>query len=214
GGRTRTPMRAAPACGKVARRRGGASSPGPRPGRSRPAYHPGRVRARRARGGAVPSGAHEETPTVPLPRASADAVDLSQLDFWVRPEAEREAAFAALRRERPISFHAEFEPPPGVGLVRGPGYWALVRHADILAVGREPGVSCSGPAPTTPDLPEAFNEFSGSMTNRAEPRHGRLRRIVSRGFTPRALARLEADVERRARQTIDRVIDRGECDFV
>src|SRR5262249_8806200 len=47
-----------------------------------------------------------------------------------------------------------------------------------------------------------------------EPRHGRLRRIVSRGFTPRTLARLEQDVERRARQTIDRVIDRGACDFV
>ena len=145
---------------------------------------------------------------------AADAVDLSALDFWIRPEEEREAAFAALRRERPLSFQAEFEPPPGVGLVKGPGYWAVVRHADILAVSRDPELFCSGRGTNIPDLPEAFNEFFGSMINMDEPRHGRLRRIVSRGFTPRALARLEAEVERRARETIDRVIDRGACDFV
>jgi methyl-branched lipid omega-hydroxylase len=145
---------------------------------------------------------------------AADAVDLSALDFWTRPEAEREAAFAALRRQRALSFQAEFEPPPGVGLVKGPGYWAAVRHADILAVSRDPELFCSGRGTNIPDLPEAFNEFFGSMINMDEPRHGRLRRIVSRGFTPRALARLEADVELRARQTIDRVIDDGACDFV
>jgi cytochrome P450 len=145
---------------------------------------------------------------------AAEAVDLSELDFWIRPIEEREAAFAALRRERPISFQAEFEPPPGIGLTHGPGYWAIVRHADILAVSREPELFCSGRGTNIPDLPDAFNEFFGSMINMDEPRHGRLRRIVSRGFTPRALARLETDVERRARQTIDRVIDRGECDFV
>ena len=47
-----------------------------------------------------------------------------------------------------------------------------------------------------------------------DPRHGAQRRIVSRGFTPRALARLEEGVRRRADQMIDRVIEKGECDFV
>jgi cytochrome P450 len=81
-------------------------------------------------------------------------------------------------------------------------------------VSRAPELYCSGRGTNIPDLPEAFNEFFGSMINMDEPRHGRLRRIVSRGFTPRALGRLEEDVQRRARQTIDRVIDRGHCDFV
>jgi cytochrome P450 len=143
-----------------------------------------------------------------------DSVDLSSPEFWMRPIPEREAAFAALRRERPLSFHAEFEPPPGLALPRGPGYWALVRHAEILEVSRSTELFCSGRGTNIPDLPEAFNEFFGSMINMDDPRHGRLRRIVSRGFTPRQLARLEGDVERRARQTIDRVIDRGNCDFV
>jgi cytochrome P450 len=132
----------------------------------------------------------------------------------MRPRPEREAAFAALRRDAPISFHREFEPPPGLELPRGPGYWALVRHAEILEVSRSPELFGSGRGTNIPDLPEAFNEFFGSMINMDEPRHGRLRRIVSRGFTPRALARLEDDVQRRARQTIDRVIERGSCDFV
>jgi len=148
----------------------------------------------------------------PLP--PAESVDLSSPEFWTRPLPEREAAFTALRRDAPISFHREFEPPPGLELPRGPGYWALVRHAEILEVSRNSELFCSGRGTNIPDLPEAFNEFFGSMINMDEPRHGRLRRIVSRGFTPRALGRLEDDVQRRARETIDRVIDRGSCDFV
>jgi cytochrome P450 len=148
----------------------------------------------------------------PLP--PVDSIDLSEVEFWMRPIEEREAAFAALRRDRPISFHAEFEPPPGLPIPRGPGYWALARHAEILEVSRNPDLYRSGSGTNIPDLPAAFNDFFGSMINMDDPRHGRLRRIVSRGFTPRSLGRLEHDVERRARQTVDRVIDRGACDFV
>jgi len=147
-------------------------------------------------------------------RIRADEVDLSSFDFWAQPGEQREAGFAALRREKPISFHKEFEPPPGVPLPRGPGYWALSRHRDVLEASRNADVFCSGKGSNIPDLPESFNEFFGSMINMDEPRHGRLRRIVSRGFTPRALGKLEADVQRRAKQTIDRVIDQGRCDFV
>jgi cytochrome P450 len=148
------------------------------------------------------------------PIRSAEGVDFSNPEFWLKTGAEREEAFAALRRERPISFHAEFEPPPGVPLPKGPGYWALTKHRDVLTASKDAGTFCSGKGTNIPDLPEAFNEFFGSMINMDDPRHGRLRRIVSRGFTPRALGRLEEDVQRRARQTIDRVIDKGECEFV
>jgi cytochrome P450 len=147
-------------------------------------------------------------------RVRADDVDLSSFDFWAQPGPAREAGFAALRREKPVSFHKEFEPPPGIPLPRGPGYWALARHAEVLAASRDAEVFCSGKGSNIPDLPEAFNEFFGSMINMDDPKHGRLRRIVSRGFTPRALGKLEEQVQRRAKQTIDRVIDKGSCDFV
>jgi cytochrome P450 len=141
-------------------------------------------------------------------------VDLSSIDFWGQPGEQREAGFAALRETRPISFHEEFEPPPNVPIPRGPGYWALTKHRDVLAASKDAGTFCSGKGTNIPDLPEAFNEFFGSMINMDDPKHGRLRRIVSRGFTPRALGRLEVTVQQRAKAVIDRVIDKGRCDFV
>ncbi len=145
---------------------------------------------------------------------SVDEIDLSDPEFWVRPIEEREGAFAVLRAENPVPFTKERDIPE-LPLPTGPGYWSLTRHADILEASRNPEIYCSGKGVTSiPDLPPEFNEFFGGLINMDEPRHGHQRRIVSRGFTPRALARLEADVQRRADAVIDRVIERGECDFV
>lgn len=134
--------------------------------------------------------------------------------FWSQPVEEREGAFALLRREQPMSFHQEFEPPPNVPLPRGPGYWAVTRHADVLTASRRSDVFCSGKGVQIPDLPAELNEFFGSMIAMDDPRHARLRGTVSRGFTPRALGKLQHDVERRAAKLVDAVIDQGECDFV
>ena len=142
------------------------------------------------------------------------SIDLSNVDFWLEPLAVREAAFTALRRAPGPLFHEEFDPPPELGLPKGPGYWSLVRHEHVLAASRDAGLFCSGRGTNIPDLPQAFNEFFGSMINMDDPRHARLRRIVSRGFTPRALGRLEETVQKRAADVVDRVIEKGECDFV
>ena len=53
--------------------------------------------------------------------ASVDDIHLDELEFWTAPIEEREGAFALLRRERPMSFHEEFEPPPEIPLPQGPG---------------------------------------------------------------------------------------------
>ncbi|HSJ98289.1 MAG TPA: cytochrome P450, partial [Myxococcota bacterium] len=142
---------------------------------------------------------------------SADEIHLSDPLFWQRPLEEREGAFATLRRERPVSFHEE---PDIAILPRGPGYWSLTRHADILHVSRNPQLFCSGKGSNIGDMPQPFNEFFGSMINMDDPRHARLRRIVARGFTPRMIQRVERDVQRVAAATVDRVIEQGECDFV
>jgi cytochrome P450 len=143
-----------------------------------------------------------------------DEIDLSQSSFWLRPLEEREGAFAALRAERPVPWTAEL-PIPGLNLPVGPGYWSLTRHADILEASRRPELFSSARGATSiQTLPREFNEFFGGMINMDDPRHGAQRRIVSRGFTPRALAQLEQGVRRRAVQMIDRVIEKGECDFV
>lgn len=142
---------------------------------------------------------------------AVDEINLSDPLFWDRPLEEREGAFATLRRERPVSFHEE---PDIAVLPRGPGYWSVTKHADILHVSRNPQLFCSGQGSNIGDMPQPFNEFFGSMINMDDPRHARLRRIVARGFTPRMIQRVERDVQRVAAATIDRVIEKGECDFV
>jgi cytochrome P450 len=143
-----------------------------------------------------------------------DEIDLSDREFWLRSLEEREGGFATLRAERPVPFYKEQE-IPNLPIPVGSGYWSLTRHADVLEASRNPEIYCSGKGATSiQDLPEQFNEFFGGLINMDDPRHGRQRRIVSRGFTPRALGQLEASVARRADAIIDRVIERGECDFV
>ncbi|AEA27606.1 Linalool 8-monooxygenase [Pseudonocardia dioxanivorans CB1190] len=140
-------------------------------------------------------------------------IDLSDLDgFWAAPLPERAAGFAALRERDPVSYHPEPESP-----FRDPdgGFYAVTRLDDIHEVSRHPQVFCSGKGSTSiPDMPAEFVEFFGSMIGMDDPRHARMRRIVSRGFTPRRLAQLTDDVATTARRIVDDVIDRGECDAV
>src|SRR5262252_4201743 len=94
-------------------------------------------------------------------RWDVDNIQLGDVEFWMRPVAEREAAFATLRRERPISFHAEPEVPL---LGKGPGFWSLTRHADVLEVSRTPEAFSSGQGGVNIiDQPPQFTEFFGSM---------------------------------------------------
>jgi methyl-branched lipid omega-hydroxylase len=141
-----------------------------------------------------------------------DSIDLSDLDWWTRPLDEREAAFATLRAERPLA-PMRLEALPHLGVPETP-YWSVTRYADIVEVSRHPELFCSGQGTNIPDLPAEFLEFFGSMINMDDPRHGRMRRIVSRGFTPRQLETMRADVEGVAAGIVDEIIEQGECDFV
>jgi len=139
-------------------------------------------------------------------------IDLSDLEgFWTRPMSERAAAFATLRREDPIRFFAEADME---FLPTGPGYWAITRHADVMEASRNPELFCSGKGTNIPDLPPEFNEFFGSMISLDDPRHGRLRKLVSAGFTPRMLSKMEADVQTAATAVVDGIARQGGCDFV
>jgi cytochrome P450 len=149
---------------------------------------------------------------IPQRVLAIDDIDLSDLAFWTRPLEEREGVFATLRAERPVSFHREPQPPPGIP--QGPGFWALTRHADVLEASRKPDLFCSGNGSNIGDLTPELNEFFGSMINMDDPRHARLRGIVSRGFTPRMVRRVDDDVALAATAILDAVIERGECDFV
>ena len=139
-------------------------------------------------------------------------IDLSNSAFWGLPLAEREIAFAELRARPRPAFFAE---PDSPFAQKGPGFYALVKHADVTEASRHPEVFCSGRGATqVPDVPDEFNEYFGSMINMDDPRHARLRRIVSRSFTPKMIKKFESDVQRAAAQVVTELLEAGPCDFV
>jgi methyl-branched lipid omega-hydroxylase len=153
----------------------------------------------------------------PMPFSDAlavDAIDLSDLEFWARPLAEREAAFHRLRTERPLPFFAE--PDPGSELIPvGPGYYAVTKYEDILEISKNAEQFCSGQGATSiSDMPEFMLDFFGSMINMDDPRHARLRKIVSAAFTPKMLRQLEDQVAIAAKEIVDDILAKGGGDFV
>jgi cytochrome P450 len=152
-----------------------------------------------------------------VPTMNVDDIDLSDMAFWALPWIEREQAFALLRAERPLAYFEEpdlsasssLAPPPGRG------YRAVVRHADVCEVSRHPEIYCSSKgAISIIDLPDEMVEFFAGMISTDNPRHARLRRIVSAAFSPRRILAVVDGIEGVAGRLIDRVAPVGECDFV
>ncbi|GAA4155577.1 cytochrome P450 [Actinomadura keratinilytica] len=142
-----------------------------------------------------------------------DEINLTDPDFWRRPLEHRNEAFKALRRE-PRLVH--FEEPDVKIVPQGPGYYALTRHAEVQEASRRPQDFCSGRgAISIPDMPGDLNEYFGSMINMDDPRHAKIRRIVSRAFSPRMIQRFEDKVQQVAADLTARVkAGEGTGDFV
>ncbi|WP_204334833.1 cytochrome P450 [Micromonospora sp. PPF5-6] len=123
---------------------------------------------------------------------------------------------AELRAAAPVVWVDE---PPLLGLPGGPGFWLVLRHADVTEVLKQPGLFSSRLGATQirdPATPADLDYVRRMMLNMDPPEHGRLRRPVARSFTPRAVAALEASIRANAAALVDRVIgdaDEGTCDF-
>jgi cytochrome P450 len=140
-------------------------------------------------------------------------LDLTPATFWAQPRATRFDAYARLRALPSLPYFDAGDNPFGT---QERGYYALLRHADVAEASRSPQVYSSGTGGATSvfDLPAEFNEYFGSMINMDDPRHARLRRIVSRAFTPKMIAKFEEDVRRTATAIVDDLLRTGPCDFV
>jgi methyl-branched lipid omega-hydroxylase len=151
-----------------------------------------------------------------LPHVPLDDINLSDPAFWMMPRDHREGGFATLRREAPVRWFDEWEYPHSP-FPKGPGYFALTSFDDIWHVSRNPQLFCSGKGSNVGDMPRELNEFFGSMINMDDPKHFRLRSLVSKGFTPKEVAKVEGYVRAKATGIVDGLLDRypdGECDFV
>jgi cholest-4-en-3-one 26-monooxygenase len=98
----------------------------------------------------------------------------------------------------------------------GPGYWAVTRYHDCVAVNRDfAQFSSARKAVFIWELaPEDLAQQQLMMLNMDPPLHTRYRRLVNRGFTPRMVARLEDRIHQTADEIIDTVIETGRADFV
>ncbi|MGB5760037.1 MAG: cytochrome P450 [Acidimicrobiales bacterium] len=117
--------------------------------------------------------------------------------------------FAWLRANDPVHRHGE----PG-----GPGFWAVTRYQDVRAVGRDPQTFSSWPTIMLHDPePDGAGSVFGDhvmMLMTDPPVHTRMRRLLSREFTPRAAAALRPRIAELATGIVDEVVERGTCDLV
>lgn len=148
--------------------------------------------------------------TSPAPNLVANLVELDGFAHGFPHDV-----FTRLREESPVWWHPPHPKAPG-----GEGFWVVTRHADVLAVLRdaatfssEGGAQRSGGGTTLDDLPRGLGP--GVMLNMIDPpRHDAIRALVSKGFKPSTIARLEGELRSRTRAILDAVVPRGAFDFL
>lgn len=145
-----------------------------------------------------------------------DAINLSTHDFWALGARERDAAFAELRRDRPVSW----QPPAWGSLMEDPedrGYWAVVRHADVALVSRANDIFSSAPengGVMFENAPAQLLEETQSILAMDAPRHKVVRALVSSAFTPRRIRAIEGQIKAQAAAVVDRFVAEGPREFV
>jgi cytochrome P450 len=137
-------------------------------------------------------------------------VDLTDLDGFAHGFPHD--VFTRLRAIAPVLWHEPTAHTPD-----GEGFWSVVAHAECMQVVHDPGAFSSETGGDRPYGGTTLNDMpiAGLMLNMMDdPRHQRVRLLVSRGLTARTLSRLDAELHRRAGLLIDRALEAGECDFV
>ncbi|MFF5784533.1 cytochrome P450 [Streptomyces sp. NPDC012693] len=113
--------------------------------------------------------------------------------------------FARLRRTAPVWWCPQ---PPGVTGFEDDGYWAVTRHADVKYVSTHPELFSSNENTAVIRFNEHITRDQIEvqkliMLNMDPPEHTRVRQIVQRGFTPRAIRNLETALRDRAHAIVD-----------
>ena len=157
----------------------------------------------------------EEHPTgCPVDHGTAQC-PASGVDLWDFDLFQRQEHHALLERLR--------EADPGIHWVdegdKGTGYWAVTRQAHLKEVNRRADVFSSNHSGTQMRDPEQRLHDSGidpnlTLIDMDPPRHTRYRKLVNRGFTPRMINLLEDYLQNRTDIILDRVVEKGRCDFV
>lgn len=120
-------------------------------------------------------------------------------------------ALSALRREDPVH---RVDPLPAFN-----PFWAVTRHADVLEVERQHETFINEPRPILVSAAQdrytaEHGRMLRTLVHLDDPEHKALRSVVADWFRPRALRKIEVDVRRLAKRSVDKMAELGgECDF-
>ncbi|HWD04902.1 MAG TPA: cytochrome P450 [Amycolatopsis sp.] len=124
--------------------------------------------------------------------------------------------FAELRRTAPVWWNPQPRNTAGFG---DDGYWVVTRHADVKEVSRDSDLYSSWEKTAIIRFddqmtPENLDANRLVLLNMDAPQHTKLRRIVSKGFTPRSIAKLEDTLRERAERIVAEAKRKNHGDFV
>ena len=154
--------------------------------------------------------------------ATIKDINLNNLGVFEREEAHE--LLRALRRESPVHWNEGDE--------RTNGFWSITKYNDILQVSRHPEIFVSsrgiagpglrpefiekllGDPATAPQVQAANQQGNVSIITMDPPRHVKMRRLVNKGFTPRAVNAMEGQIRQLTNEILDDVAKKGSCDFV
>ncbi|MGO9451460.1 MAG: cytochrome P450 [Candidatus Binataceae bacterium] len=141
-------------------------------------------------------------------------IDLTNLDFFV--SGDTQGAFRLMRKEAPVYWHQR-KP--------GQGFWAVTSYDDALKVYHDPA-TYSSEYGISLQFNDAIVEGADAgqdppqygagmmMITTDPPRHSRVRQIINRRFTPRAISVYQPHIRKIAGEIINAIVEKGECDFV
>lgn len=141
-----------------------------------------------------------------------DPLSVSELSFWTKPFAERDQIFSELRRDRPLSWHRPVA--GGMLLPEIEGTWVATSHELVTHVSKHPEIFSSAHGVTMEDVPEDVIEAATSFLGMDDPKHQRLRKLVSSAFTPRRVKLIHEQVHEQAVRIVDDLLVAREGDFV
>ncbi|WP_231997412.1 cytochrome P450 [Mycobacterium sp. 1245111.1] len=125
------------------------------------------------------------------------------------------AEFAELRKTAPVWWNEQ----PGTNVFDDKGYWVISRHRDVKEISRDNelwstndrGVVMRFPDEMTADQLELTKAL---LINHDPPEHTRLRKLVSRLFTPRSVASLEDKLASAAHDIVRAAAEKESGNFV
>ncbi len=136
-----------------------------------------------------------------MPQSSNDIYDPD-----IYAEGVPHETFRRLRQESPVYWQA----------LEDGGYWALLRHADVLAASKnwETFSAARGGIIIEEQTPEMLEKMRTQLLSMDPPEHLRMRRTVLDAFTPRLVQAMEPFLRKQAIQIMQMAQQKRDCDFV